>query len=156
MIYTAVPRRWLSWDFRVLEPSGREVAEIDVAVLRERATVQIDGSTYELAREGMLRGAFLLEKSGEVLARAEKPSAFRRLFHIEHAGTHYTMSQRSLLRRAFVLRRGDDEVGTVAPERFLGRRVRVELPDDLPVPAAVFVIWLAILLWKRSSKSAGS
>ena len=156
LIYTAVPRRWFSWDFVVLDGSGRALAEIDMAVFGERATVAVEGSTYEIAREGLLRGAFLLERSGEVLARAEKPSAFRRLFHVEHAGTRYTMAQRSILRRAFVLRRGDDDVGTLAPERLIGRRVRVELPDELPVPVAVFVIFLAVLLWKRASRSAGS
>jgi hypothetical protein len=49
-------------------------------------------------------GACILERNGSILARDEKPSAFRKLSTIEHNGKPYILKARSSWRRELVLR----------------------------------------------------
>ena len=47
-------------------------------------------------------------------------------------------------------------VGTIRRETWTSRKARVELPDELPLPVRVFVLWLVLLMWKRESDAAAS
>lgn len=151
----AIPKSWFSWDFSIVEGST-PVAEISVAWWRERGELKVRGSTFNVYREGPMMGDFVLESGGAVLARAEKPSAFRRTFLIVHEGRRYTLRSRSALLREFVLLDGSTEVGSIAPEWILTRRAAVSLPLDLPLPVRVFMIWLVLILWKRDDDSPGT
>lgn len=149
----AVPKRWFSWDFEVRR--GDEVlGDIDMSLWREKGVLTVEGEAYRVYREGLMSGDFLLESGGSVLARAQKPSAWRRSFTIEHAGRTYTLRAASLFRRAFTLSDGEAAIGRVSPEGILSRRAEVDLPDAWPLPLKVFVVWLAVLLWKRDSDSS--
>ena len=149
----AIPKRWFSWDFTVMEGS-QPVADIDVSWWREKGLLTVHGTDYTVYREGLMSGAFILELDGTVLARAEKPSTFHRAFLIEHAGKQYTLRAKSAFRRAFLLLDGSREIGALSPEGIFTRRATVEFPEELPLPAKVFIIWLAVILWKRDSDSA--
>ena len=149
----ATPKRWFSWDFTVSEGS-KPVADIDVSWWREKGVLTVDGAGYTVYREGLMSGDFILESAGSVLARAEKPSAFRRTFIIKHRDRHYTLKARSAFRKSFVLLQGDKEIGFIAPESWFHRGASVHLPEDLPLAVQVFITWLAILLWKRESEAA--
>jgi len=149
----AVQKRWLSWDFAVND-GPRTVAEIDVSWWREQGVLRVQGADYRVYREGWMRGDFLLESAGSVLARAEKPSAFRRAFTIKYADTHYTLQAESAFRRAFELLSGGIKIGSVSPQGIFTRRALVDLPPDLPLPVRVFVIWLTVILWKRQAEAA--
>ncbi len=151
----AIPNHWFSWDFTVMEGS-QSVADIDVSSWREKGLLTVQGVTYEVYREGLMSGAFILESAGSVLARAEKPSAFRRSFIIEHVGRQYTLCATSAFRREFLLSEDSREIGSLSPEGIFTRRTRVDLPEELPLPVKVFIIWLSIILWKRESDSAAA
>ena len=151
---SAVPKHWFSWDFAIQDATRHPVAEVRLSSWRERGAVSVEGVEHRVSRHGVLRGAFVLEGGGSVLARAEKPSAFRREFQIEHDGKQYTLKARSIWRRERVLYDGDQEIGAVVPEGLFNRRARVELPDDLPLVLRLFVVWLTMLLWKRDSDAA--
>jgi hypothetical protein len=99
-------------------------------------------------------GAFILESAASVLARAEKPSSLRRSFIIEHSGTQYTLCAKSVFRRAFLLLDDSTQVGSISPEGIFTRRARVDLPEELSLVVKVFIVWLAVILWKRESDSA--
>jgi hypothetical protein len=152
MMLIAAPRRWFSWDFTVTDGS-RSVATIDVSWWREQGTLTIGGADHRVFREGMLSGDFVLEAAGSVVARACKPSAFRAVFAVEHAGRRYTLRRESMLRRRMVLLEGDRTIGSLSPQGWFSRRAEVDLPSDLPLAARVFVILLAVILWKRESDS---
>jgi hypothetical protein len=147
---TAVPKRWSSWDFTVLEGS-QAVADIDISWWREKGVLTVQGVDYRVYREGMMSGDFILESAGSVLARADKPSAFHRSFTIDHAHTQYTLRAKGVFRRAFLLLDRDREIGSLSPEGIFTRRATVNLPEALPLPVKVFIIWLAVILWKRES-----
>ncbi len=149
------PRAWYSYEFNV-ESGGRIVAEIALSSWRERATLMIDGRRYKAYRERFFAGAFILESDGAVVARAEKPSAFRREFVVDHAGTRWTLRAPSPLRRQFTLLSGDLEVGFVRPESAFRRAAAVMLPSALPLPLSVFVVWLVLLMWKRDADAAAT
>jgi hypothetical protein len=113
----------------------------------------VQGAKYKVYREGLLSGAFILESAGSVVARAEKPSAFRRLFTIDHAGRQYTLRAAGIFGRVFAFLEGPREIGAIFPEGIFTRRVKVDLPERLPLPVRVFIIWLAIILWRRQADS---
>ncbi len=148
----AIPKRWFSWDFTIIEGS-QQVADIDVSWWRERGLLTVHGIDYMVYREGLM-GAFILELDGTVLARTEKPSAFHRTFLIEHENKQYTLRAMSAFRRAFLLLDGSRKIGSISTRGFFTRRATVESPEELPLPAKVFIIWLAVILWKRDSDFA--
>ena len=149
----AIPKGWFSWDFTVMEGS-RPVADIDISWWREKGVLTVEGKSYKVYREGLMSGAFILESGGSVLARAEKPSAFLRHFEIDHDGRRYTLRAKHAWGRAFELLDGLTRIGSLHPDGLFTRRVIVDLPEDLPMPVRVFIIWLTVILWKRASDSS--
>jgi hypothetical protein len=148
-----VPHRWFSWDFTVSQGS-QAVAEIDISWWRERGELTVQGARFRVSRQGMMSGDFLLESDRGVVARATKPSVMRRLFVVQHEAKTYTLRARSVLGRSFVLLDAEREVGTIAPAGVWSRRADVDLPAEIPLPVQVFLIWLAVLMWKREADSA--
>ncbi len=130
------------------------VGNIDISCWREKALLTVQGVDYRVYREGLMSGDFILASGESVLARAKKPSALRRTFIIEHGGRHYTLRAKSAFQRAFELLDGDRVVGSVSPRGIFTRRAAVDLPEDMPLFVKVFIIWLAVILWKRESDAA--
>jgi hypothetical protein len=153
----AIPKHWFSWDFTISEASSSQaLAEITVSWWREKGVLTVQGTSYRVYREGLGRGAFILESGASVLARAEKPSALRRSFIIEQSGTQYTLCAKSVFRRELLLLNDSTQVGSISPEGVFTRRASVALPEELPLVVQVFIVWLAVILWKRESDSAGA
>lgn len=152
---TAVPKRWFSWDFTVWD-GDRSVASIDTSCWREQGILTVDGVDHRVHRERILSGDFILETAGVVVARAQKPSAFRRAFAIEHHGRRYGLRATSMFGGRMALLEGDRSVGSVSPQGIVTRRLDVDLPPDLPLAVKVFVIWLAVILWKRDSDAGAA
>ena len=150
-----IPKSWLSWDFIVTDGVS-SIAEIDVSWWREKGVLTVRGSTYDVYREGLMSGAFILASSGSILARAEKPSAFRRSFELESGGKFYILRAESAFRRKFVLMDGDREVGWLNPDGVFTRRATVDLPEGFPLPVKVFIIWLVVIMWKRESDGSAA
>jgi hypothetical protein len=151
----AVPKSWFSWDFDVLD-GAQTVAEIELAWWAEKGRLTVQGASYEVYRKGWWGGAFVLEAGGAVLARAEKPSAFLRSYVIEHAGKRFTLRAESPFGRSFLLVHAPQAIGSLSPEGLFTRRARVDLPEDLPLPLRVFIVWLVLILWRRASHSAAA
>ena len=152
MLLQIVPTSWGSWNFTVADES-RRVADIATSWWREKGTLAIDGATCRVYREALMSGAFILEGAGGVLARAEKPSVFRREFVIRHAGREYTLRPRSIFGRAFILLAGSREVGSLEPQSVFTRKAAADLPGDLPLPVRAFIVWLMLISWRRSQDS---
>ncbi|MGE5559120.1 MAG: hypothetical protein ACM3WV_11025 [Bacillota bacterium] len=152
----AIPKGWFSKDYRVMD-GARQVAEIVMSWWREEGRLNIEGASYKAYREKLMSGAFLLETdNGLALARAEKPSAFFRRFLIEYDEREYVFQAKSVFSREFVLFDGPSEIGRVAPEGLFTRRAVVNLPEELPLPVRIFILWLTIVLWERESNSGPS
>ena len=146
---TIVPKRWYSWDFDVVD-GERHLAVVDVSSWREKGLLTVEGVEHRVYREGAMSD-FILERGGTVLARGTKPSAFRDTILVGYSGRQYMLRKKSVWRRAFILLDGDNEIGSLAPDSIWTRHATVSLPRDWPLPINVFVIWLAIILWKREA-----
>jgi hypothetical protein len=150
-----IPKRWYSPDLSVMEES-RPLAAIDASWWREKAVLTIEGRRYRVFREGLMSGAFVLESAGTVLARAEKPSAFRRTLLIHHDGREYTLRATSVLRRHSVLWSGSKQIGSLTPNSIFTRSAAVDLPVEWPAPVRVFIVWLAAIVWMREISFGGA
>jgi len=148
----AIPRHWFSWDFTLVD-EGRPLAEIDTSKWLENGSLTIDGKLYPLYREGPFWGAFVLEHNGNVLACAEKPSAMTRRVVIDHDGDRYVLKPSGLFSSGFLLFEGDQEIGLLSPRGILSRRADIVLPDRMPLPVKAFIVWLAVLSWRREANS---
>ena len=145
-----VPKNWCSWDFAVVD-GAKTVAHIDMSWWRERASLRVDGSTYQAYREGLVSGDFILKHRGSKVARAKKPSVFRREFVVEHDGRRYTLRAKSAFERGYVLLKGTKWVGSITMESLFSYRANVTLPEDLPLPVQAFVLWLVMNTWRRAT-----
>jgi hypothetical protein len=151
----ATPKRWFSWDFEVREGGGAPVADLKLSMWRERGAITVGGIEFGVTREGLV-GAFILEGAGGALARAEKPSAFRRAFAIESGGRQYALKAASVWGRSFALLDGDREIGAVSSARVFSRQACADLPEDMPLEVRSFMIWLVLMIWKRQQQSSSS
>lgn len=130
------------------------MAVVDLAWVREAATVTIDNADYTIGREGLLSGAFQLKKRGETVASAKKPSAFSRSFELRIGNEGYTLAAASPFTRRFVLRKGASDVGEIRPAHWFTRKAIVDLPKGIPLEVQVFLTWLVVILWRRQERSA--
>ena len=155
MALKAIPKGWWSWTFRIFDDEAW-IGEIAFSWMREAGEVKLAGTNYRLYRQRTFGGLFVLEKNGETIAQAEKPSALARSFNVYHGGKIYTLAAESIFRRKFVVREAGSIIGSIAPERALCRDARIDLPVTLPLPVRLFMVWLTLLLWKREADSAGA
>ncbi len=154
-ILELVPLRWFSWDFSVLQ-NGSPIAEIHITSWREKGVLTVGGSSYNIYRESIMSGKFILELSGTQLAHAEKPSALGRSFTVQHEGKTYILKAESAFRRTFLLLENDWQIGSINPAGMFTWKATVDLPDELPLPIKVFLLWLTVILWKRDSEFAAA
>jgi hypothetical protein len=153
---TLEPTAWYSWAFTVAR-DGRALSALDISTWRERGDLVVEGEPYRIAREGLCSGDFRLESvGGGVLATATKPSILCRTFRVSSGGRTLTLRPRSIWGRALVVREGDRDVGSITPRGVWTHRATAMLPDDLPLPVQTFLLWLAVLIWKRESDSGGA
>jgi hypothetical protein len=116
----------------------------------------VQGASFRVSREGRLNGDFLLESDRGVVARATRPSVLRRSFAVQHGSKTHTLRAQSMFRRSFALLEGDREIGAITRDGVWSRHASANLPADMPLPVQVFLIWLAVLLWKRESDAASA
>jgi hypothetical protein len=150
----AAPKHLFSNDFVVRSSVGSTT--LDISAWRERAEFELGGVPHRLYREGMLTGAFVLERAGFVIARAVKHSVFRSSFDVEFNGLHYTLRKPSFFSRGFGVFVGDRQVGSIAPAGYFTRRTVVDLPSEWPDAVALFVFWLVLVMWKRQRAAAAA
>ena len=148
-----VPRGLFSRSF-ALEHEGQVIAELKTGFASESASMMVAGAPYEVRRERRLAGDFVLHQLRQELARARKPSAFRSRMEIRWDSRIYELARPSAWRRDFVLRFDGQDVGSIRPESAFTRRADVDLPDDVPLPVAAFVVALVVLMWNRDAAAA--
>lgn len=149
----AVPKGWFS-SKHVVSETDSVIALIDFSGWREAGEITINGSIYRAYRESLM-GPFLLEGGGgSILARAEKPSAFYRTLVVQHLDRKYTLEAVSTWSLKFIVSEGGKEIGSVYPEGTLKRKALGDLPEEIPLPVRLFMLWLVMLLWRRSDSSS--
>jgi hypothetical protein len=118
--------------------AGAALADVLLSSWRERGGIAVrDGSELSVHRQGIL-GPFLLDASdGSEVARATKPSAFRREFLVEHGGQRYIQELKRIeaqvrrpVRPAMPQREPDRPPGTAPVQPLLRQRRPQGIPTQ--------------------------
>jgi hypothetical protein len=149
----AVPTDFLSRNFR-LEQESKLVGQLDPSMWRCKATLDLEEGTYNLYREKLLGGDYLLEHNGTIVARAVRTNVFRSKYAVQIGNRVLEFKKLSWTTRKFGLFDGDQQIGGIYPRGIFTRRAKIDLPGDWPLANRVFMFWLALLMWKQDSQAA--
>lgn len=150
---TATPKFWLSGNLAVAGSNGH-LADINMSMWREKGTLTVAGQRYAVYRERPMSGLFFLQSDGGTVATAEKPSVWSQRLLIEHATSRYELKRRSIFSRTFDLHASAGVVGSISARNIFTRGMNIDLPESLPLPVRVFIVWLVAILWNREAAAA--
>lgn len=145
-----IPKGW-SYSFSVTDGAESLAQAVDLSWWRDKGELRIQGYVYKASRN---RSSYVLESAAGVLARAERPRRWFRELDIEHSGHRYTLRGKSPLVRQLLLLEGSTQIGSISPEGLFTRKAEVELPQALPLFLRLFIIWLAMTVWKQDDYPA--
>ena len=140
--FELLPHSWLSWDFSVVRGDS-VIAEIEIPRWRETGVLKVGGLHYAAYREGVIGGSFILALDTTQLARAERTNWLSRSITIKRGEKTYRLKAKSF-GPSFILLDNGQEVGSLVPRGMFTRKTSVSLPDQLPLPVQMFVIWLTL------------
>ena len=146
-----IPKGW-SYAFKVMDGTESVAEAVNLSFWQDKSELRIQGNVYQARRD---RSSYVLESAAGVLARAEWPRRWRRELGIEHADHRYTLRAKSAFRGELLLLEGSAQIGSISPEGLFTRKAEVELPQKLPLFVKVFIIWLAMTIWKQEDYSGG-
>ena len=149
----AIPTNFFSTNFR-LQQETKLVGELDPSVWRCKATLELEEGTYTLSRERFLGGDYLLERNGDIVARAVKLSMLRDKYAIQVGNRTIELRKAGWASRKFVLFDAEKQIGTISPQGMLTKRTDIDLPAEWPLASRVFMFWLVLLVWKQQSQAA--
>jgi hypothetical protein len=146
----AIASGWFSYSYDLHE--GNEcVAHIDEPWFSKSVEANILRQSYRFYRPGGPDLSYcLVESNGRILARADR--GLFASFNLHIGETHYVW--RPLADR-FLLLQQDTKIGSVEWFGLLSRRAAIDLPEVIPLPAQVFLFWLAAVA-RRQSKGSGA
>jgi hypothetical protein len=154
-ILVVEPTGWASWNV-LIKSGGSPITELKISAWKSRGSFQLDGQDFTIEPTGFWLQNATLQRGGAVVARAEKPSLFRRQFLITSAGYRLEMESRSWTGREYALMVGHQEVGRVSREGMLGRKISLELPVEVPEVIQVFLTYLVLCQAKRETAAAAA
>jgi len=149
----AKPRSLFSDSYEVAGPHGL-VAAVNISWFKEGGSFRLDGEKYVVGRQGMMRGAFFVNRDGKTIAAAVKPSAFKRCFEVGCGERELKLAAARPFGRKFTLSEGRKIVGSVSPVSVWSRSAKADFPAEISLPVQVFMIWLVLVLWKRDRDAA--
>lgn len=149
----AISTNFFSTNFR-LEQHNELVGELDPSAWRCNATLELAEGTYNLYREKLLGGDYLVEHNGTVVARASKLSKFRDKFAVQIGNRVVELRKVRWTSRNFGLFDGEKQIGGIYPTRIFSKRANIDLPEEWPIANRVFMFWLAFLTWKRDNQAS--
>ena len=147
---TSKPISLFSWTFELSDADGY-IATIQPSLFREKAQLDVRGELYDVWREGVMHGRFILSYGGREAASAEKPSAFQRRFLIQSGTRRFTLKAESVFGRAFLLMEDDRFIGSVRPRHLFSRRAYVDFPEDIDLSVRVFLFALVLTSFKAKT-----
>jgi hypothetical protein len=144
---------------RMIKASGSvsalqlSIGDATIAVLdHARLGFALNGETYTIRRAGVFAPVYELLREGVALVCARQVPFVNR-YMVTCAGRIWTLKAEEMLARRFGLFDGDTRVGGITPSsRFnYTRDISIDLPDELPLEAQVFLMWLMLWNWGDSS-----
>jgi hypothetical protein len=150
---TVTRRGFFAQDLELFDDQ-RPVAEIAFASMGDAAELHVGGVTYEARRKGWISPAFVLERDGAELARAECEGFWRRTYEIHRGSTVLSLTRKGMFRADFVLSAGDVEVGSVSREGAWKPTTVATFSTELDPVLQTFIVWLVSVLWRSEATAA--
>jgi hypothetical protein len=136
---------------------GVPVATLRTAKVREAATAVVGGEEWLFARSGRgLVGRRAGDPEDAERYRAIRTSSWKGSWRIDLEGTRLEMRPASAWRGAH---RYSGDGRTVVESGFTGRWLRLPtlaVREPLPLPAQVFLLWVELVLTRRSATGASA
>ena len=148
----AKPKSIFSWSFDLFV-DHELLTTMDMRWFKEGGLFHWNDCEYRLGRENLWSGDFFLNKDERQIAKATKTSPFARKFILKLTAGELVLSAVHPLTRVFHLTDGNNVIGIIKPDHILTRQCTIQLPDTLCVPEQVFIFWLVVLMWRRSTNS---
>lgn len=152
----ARPRHWIgrAWD---LFDGGKLVGELLPSFHLENARMRVGFRRFQIRRKRWSAGSWELQHGGKTILSAELTSPFRRRVELRHGGLRVIMTPTGMLRHGFELATPNGErVGVIRRHPWRGRRVTLEMPEDMPREMQVFSLFIATVLWNRAARASSS
>jgi len=130
-----------SWNFQFRE-NGKIVGEMNRSLLREAAEVDLADGRYSFYRDQVIGGDYVIERKGQILARATRPKWWRSNLDVELFKRRVELRRPSILIRRFSAFEGGRRVGTISPAWLTGR-AKIDLPSDWTCSTALFFFGFA-------------
>lgn len=127
-----------------------ELTRINFPTWREGTEFTIGGHPYVMRRMGLFRGDLLLYSEGDVVASARHQGVFKTRYIIEYAGRTVELGTRRWFSRGFSVFVGEAEVGSITPTGWFRSRVIIDISDEIPLEVQVFLLCVAVVLWRRN------
>jgi hypothetical protein len=136
-------------NFRVIRDAHEVVAEVEYGRFRERARFTLGERAYECRRVGLAGWDFVLrDAEGAELARARR-SLLLRSFDVAAGARRLTLRSATWGWTPFHLVHAGQCIGVIERESARGHQARAWLAADMAGPEKVFVIYLAVVAWRR-------
>ncbi len=154
MQYRCLPIGLCSWDFRIMRDQTI-VACTRHDWMTEQGSIEIDARRLAVVKHGVMSGEWSINEGGETIATAVKPNPFTRRFELTASQDSYELAAKAMSRR-FDLRQDGTTVASIAPDHPFTRRSSIQADDSMPIELTAFAFWLAVLCWKRASRSSSA
>lgn len=151
-----LPRGICSWNFDLRE-SGSVIAATEGDFFNETGRIDVGGQAFSVEKKNPFSGEWDLVKTGTVLLRAKKESAFSRTISVgavSAGGSDFTLHAASALTREMLLT-GERMDCRIRPEHAFTRRATIQGRADSLVPV-LFGFWLSVILWRRAANNSNS
>src|ERR1700722_17372820 len=131
---------------------GRVELSIDdrsIAVINDRKFgFELGEVGYKVTRCGLFARKYQLFLDEDLVIVAEQIPFLAR-YTIGHAGKQLMLKAEGFSGKRFALFRDTEKVGRVAPTGLqLYKNIVAEMPDELSLPAQVFLVWLVLWNWQ--------
>ncbi len=143
-----IPKKWYSYNY-IIRDGYHHITDLNISCWREKGHFHLYGQPFYLYKDSMLRGDYVLESDRQVQAFARKPSLFSSRLEVICGEEHFTLKRKSILGRTMTLWHANQQIGRISPEGSLSRKANIDLPDHLPMPIRVFLVWLVVSIWKN-------
>ncbi|HET7888772.1 MAG TPA: hypothetical protein VFL62_21320 [Bradyrhizobium sp.] len=116
----------------------------------KRSPFSLDGQEYMAKATSSLGLSFSLFRGDEAVVAEKTTSILTDARQIEHDGRTWLMKPAHYFAKTFnVLSDSGAKLGAIVPARYFFplSDITLDLPDDVPTPVQVFMLWLAVHSW---------
>lgn len=133
--------------------AGAVLAHITEA-RKEEATFELSGARFTIQRPRQKQ--FELLANGAVQASALSRSGWKQRWEIAYVPGPLELRRPSAWRSDWELVHGESPLGGIEWQGFFGKKVHIELDEQLPVQFQLFVYYIAEITRRRSAAAASS